>query len=709
MEELRIRVVLEDGSEVSLNELVANARRSGQRAGDAIEDGIADGVSRGVDEGRQRAEQRARIVGTAIGTVLGQGILLGIRAISFAVRGAFNSIEKSIDLSGIQEDAENAVNNALQATGRFSEQASQDIRDFASSLQQSSRFGDEVILNNAALIQSLGNLSTNGLQKATQAAADLAAGLQIDLRTASTLVGRAAAGEVGTFSRYGIAIETAATSSQTFANALDAINSRFGGRAAADVQTYSGAVDQLKNNYGDLLEVFGDFITGSNTIRNVISTIAQLINEFTTNLQGISNQGDFLQPIVLRFLDFVDFLNEVVIPTLTKVFEIPGQLATIAVGGIQTVASGFVSFVGEIAGTAGQLLNLVGADGIGSQLTNFAANAAAAFEENREALSMATADLFTIDEGAAIESVARSTEALRNALLTQTEAAADGGGGGLSIPVSFGDAESTPEKTVKKETEKLREALAIIQEDPENILEIQTSLGLADVEQGIFDKILTSEQVNVLKSRLREVQNGVRSFGQFVRAGATRIAIDWNRLAVTGITQGLQTIGAALIQGQNPWKAFLGTILSIIGDLALKLGAAAIATGIGVEAIGKSVLALTGGPAIAAGLALTLLGGALKAFAGQFGGQTSGGGGGASSFAAGVGQIPNEPLDVGSPSTGLTNGGINQLNDEEDAPQRQANVEVVIEGSAIGLTGEELGLEIVKVLEEAQFAGVELS
>jgi len=183
----------------------------------------------------------------AVGFIAGRQIVRGLDAIT--------------DAAAVQEDAINQLNIALQLSGQYSEQASQDMQDFASSLQATTRFGDEVILQNAALIQSLGQLDQEGLKEATKAAADLSAALGIDLATASNLVGKAAAGEVGTFSRYGLAIEKGASKSATFANALEAINEKFGGAAAKQINTYSGAVEQLSNVQGDLLEELGFLIT----------------------------------------------------------------------------------------------------------------------------------------------------------------------------------------------------------------------------------------------------------------------------------------------------------------------------------------------------------------------------------------------------------------------------------------------------------------
>jgi hypothetical protein len=180
-----------------------------------------------------------------------------------------------------EQDAINSLNQALAQTGQYSKATSQDIQDFAAQLQATTTVENDVVLQNAALIQSLGGLEKEGLKRATAAAVDMSAALGIDLTAAATLVGKAAAGEVGSFSRYGLAIEKGATSAETLSNALTALETKFGGAAASKVNTYSGAVSQLNNTFGDLTEEFGNLIIKNPAIIAAITQTTKLIAQFT--------------------------------------------------------------------------------------------------------------------------------------------------------------------------------------------------------------------------------------------------------------------------------------------------------------------------------------------------------------------------------------------------------------------------------------------
>lgn len=211
----------------------------------------------------------------AVGFLAGRAIISGIKEIT--------------DAAAVQEDAIKALDVALQASGLEVEKTSASFQAFASEIQGATKFGDEAILQNAALIQSLGQLDEEGLKGATTAATDLAAALNIDLRSAATLVGKAAAGEVSSFSRYGLSIKKADSNAATFANTLDAINSKFGGAAAAQVNTYSGAMQQLANIQGDLNEELGFTITEN---KGVVGAIKGMSDGYKLLISFVQDNRD---------------------------------------------------------------------------------------------------------------------------------------------------------------------------------------------------------------------------------------------------------------------------------------------------------------------------------------------------------------------------------------------------------------------------------
>jgi phage-related protein len=215
----------------------------------------------------------------------------GIASSVFSLSGAATafiaafSVKKLVDAANIQEDAINALNTALKISGNFTDEASQNFQDYASSLQQVSKFGDEAILQNAALIQSLAQLDNEGLKGATKGAIDLAAGLGIDLASASNLVGKALTGQTSVLTRYGIQVRKGSNDAETLTNVLDALNQKFGGAAAAQLNTFSGATQSATNAFGDLLEEVGFLITKNPALIKGVNQAKKIFEELGTQVK----------------------------------------------------------------------------------------------------------------------------------------------------------------------------------------------------------------------------------------------------------------------------------------------------------------------------------------------------------------------------------------------------------------------------------------
>ena len=79
-----------------------------------------------------------------------KGATKAVAAIGAAVAAIGGvTLFKSIGLAKEQEDAVNRLNTSLKLTGIFSKETSQELQDYASSLQTASKFGDETILSTA--------------------------------------------------------------------------------------------------------------------------------------------------------------------------------------------------------------------------------------------------------------------------------------------------------------------------------------------------------------------------------------------------------------------------------------------------------------------------------------------------------------------------------------------------------------------------------
>jgi hypothetical protein len=294
-------------------------------------------LTKGVDKTTQTTEKGFKKMDMALasfaGNLAANAVGAGLRLIGNGITSIVNKGSQFIDAAARQEDAINKLNTSLMISGKLSEETSLSIQNFASELQKSTKYGDELILENAALIQSLGQLDEQGLKKATKAAVDMSAALGIDLASAATLVGKAAAGEVGSFSRYGVVIKKGADNAQTFSNALEALNSKFGGAAAAQVQTFAGATQQASNTFGDLYETLGFVVTKS-------PVVIAAIRGFSTGIQQLDKIIKDNTPIMRNFAE------NVLVGALTGAINIAGN-SLIFFNNIINGTRNFINFLAD--------------------------------------------------------------------------------------------------------------------------------------------------------------------------------------------------------------------------------------------------------------------------------------------------------------------------------------------------------------------------
>ncbi len=207
---------------------------------------------------------------------------------------------QGIEAASKQEEALNAMNIALATAGQYSETASGGMEEFANSLERTTKFSDDQILKNAALIESMGHLTGDGLKKATQAAIELAATYQIDLDTASRMIGKATEGNVASFQKLGIHIEKSADNATTFSNVLKVL-SQNQGTAEAQAKTFAGAQAILGNSFEDMQKQTGKIVTqspvviaGMNLLSKAFQDVADYVADNKEALQAFVKDGVLL-------------------------------------------------------------------------------------------------------------------------------------------------------------------------------------------------------------------------------------------------------------------------------------------------------------------------------------------------------------------------------------------------------------------------------
>jgi hypothetical protein len=117
--------------------------------------------------------------------------ITGLTAAAAAAALAFREVTRiAIDwvtASNAQEDATVRLNTALRAQGTFTPQLSAQYAALATEFEKTTVFADELVMEMQALLVQIGGVMPENMKAALTATTDLAAGLRIDLSSATML------------------------------------------------------------------------------------------------------------------------------------------------------------------------------------------------------------------------------------------------------------------------------------------------------------------------------------------------------------------------------------------------------------------------------------------------------------------------------------------------------------------------------------------
>ena len=316
---------------------------------------IEDKLGVALDQNEKKAKSLGTTLQVALGTFAGTAITKGISLVGDGFRNLAGFVSESVSAAAESEAALKRLEVALSQTGKLSEENVKAFQDFATQIQATTSYEDDLVISNIALIQSLARLDSEGLKKATEAALNLSSALGIDLETASRIVGKAAEGNTTALGKLGIEFKKGATDAETFSNVLATIESRFGGAAQAQAQTFAGTIAQLSNIWGDLKENVGAAITQNPAVIAAFGVLRDIIISFSKSITEAFGQGNQDQ-IANLFRLTLDSINAVVLTldALGRGFVATVEISLAAIRGlalgIVTPAAGVLELLALIPG-----------------------------------------------------------------------------------------------------------------------------------------------------------------------------------------------------------------------------------------------------------------------------------------------------------------------------------------------------------------------
>lgn len=272
---------------------------------------------KGLDDFGKQAKKTAKETSQAFETLKG---VLGANALTGAFKSAFSAAKSffktllvdGVNAAKVQQDALNELATAMRLSGDFSDKAFMSMQNFASELQRTTKIGDETTLQMLALAKSFGK-SNEETQKLVNAAIELSAATGMSLEGAVKNLGKTYAGMTGELGESLPIIKTLTAEQLKAGEALDLILNRFGGSAAAQVKTFSGATQQASNSFGDFTEKIGFLVTNNPVVIKAINEIAKLFNLLGSEVEA--NQG-FLNGLIKDLVIFGFTITDVTISAI---------------------------------------------------------------------------------------------------------------------------------------------------------------------------------------------------------------------------------------------------------------------------------------------------------------------------------------------------------------------------------------------------------
>lgn len=225
----------------------------------------------GFEKGMKKVVSTAKTAGKAVGVGVAAGAVAGTAALA----GMTKVMSESIELAKVQEEAEAKLGAVLRATGNAAGYNLDQLTAMAGAMQGVTTVGDETIIAGQAILATFKQIKGDAFEGATQAALDMSAVMNQDLKSSMVQIGKAMNDPIkglSSLTRVGVTFTdeqkeliTTLQESGDMMGAqsviLDELNSQFGGAAAALRATYGGAVNAASNALGDLQEQIGFAVT----------------------------------------------------------------------------------------------------------------------------------------------------------------------------------------------------------------------------------------------------------------------------------------------------------------------------------------------------------------------------------------------------------------------------------------------------------------
>lgn len=273
------------------------------------------------------------------------------------------AIMQTVKAYGEAEKSVVSLNAVLQATGRFSESASDGIQKSAQALSRLTTFDDDdIVAATATFGQFAKKLTGPELAQGQKAIVGLAAVMHTDLDTAAKQLGKTVSGASDSIGRTGITISKTKDESQRLNEVIAKTNS-FLAQAQAETQTLDGRVQQANVSWGNFQEAIGGVIADGVGLN-------QMLGDTKSNLDKSTDAINQNHESLARWVAFFKACGTLVLNTANMIVLSVATLISGTVFGISNLVSGALNEVNRMIIHITSLLNQFSSNVINPLLGN---------------------------------------------------------------------------------------------------------------------------------------------------------------------------------------------------------------------------------------------------------------------------------------------------------------------------------------------------
>lgn len=198
--------------------------------------------------------------------------LIGVVSVATAAYKAFELFKTAVANTAKEESSARRLQNALDATGRSAIWTTDQLKAMHSQLSGGAIFGSDELYGAQSILVTFDRLGRDVLPNVLQVAADLSSFLGGDIEQNARRLGAALNDprmalsmlnrELKLFSeseqKHIIYLQETNRLSEAQTIILDKLNSKIGGAAAAELDTYNGKLKAMKNSFNDLTMIVGE-------------------------------------------------------------------------------------------------------------------------------------------------------------------------------------------------------------------------------------------------------------------------------------------------------------------------------------------------------------------------------------------------------------------------------------------------------------------